>query len=102
MSPREYLTVNFPDGPAEEVQGVRWAAPGAEVFHDAFVRGGMDGGGRRIWRHRWWFDDGDHQPADGDVALQRSGWITVTPMRLGDLDEARLEAGGALPAWRAP
>ncbi len=98
----EYLTVNFPDGPADSVAGVRWAGLGEEVFHDAFEFEGEDDLGRRVWKHRWWFDDGDDQPADGDVALQRSGWITVTPMRLGDLDEPRLEASGALPDWRAP
>jgi len=95
-----YLTVNFPDGPAGAVKGVRWAGLGDQVFHDAFVPAGEDEAGRRVWRHRWWFDDGDAQPAGGDVALQRQGWITVSPMRLGDLDGGRLEAGGALPDWR--
>lgn len=100
LSDREYLTVNFPDGPASEVKGVRWAGLGGQVFHDAFERDGEDDRGRQVWRQRWWFDDGDNQSADGDVALQRTGWISVSPMRLGDLDEARLEVGGGLPPWQ--
>ena len=97
-----YLTVNFPDGPAGAVKGVRWAAPGREVFHDAFVLAGRDENGRHVWTHRWWFDDGGEQPPDGDVALQREGWIVVTPMRLGDLDAAGLAAAAALPSWDTP
>lgn len=96
----EYLTVNFPDGPPARVQGVRWAPLGDQVFHDAFSPAGLDGQGRRIWKQRWWFDDGEDQPVDGDVTMQRAGWITVSPMRLGDLDEARLDAEAELPAWR--
>lgn len=99
LEPGEYLTVNFPRGPASEVQGVRWAGLGAQVFYDAFELAEVGDDGRQVWKQRWWFEDGD-QPADGDVALQRSGWITVTPMRLGDEDAGRLEAGGALPDWR--
>ncbi len=99
LGDREYLTVNFPRGPADEVKGVCWAAPGGQVFHDVFEIAGEDDQGRRVWRQRWWFDDGDDQPADGDVARQRAGWITVTPMRLGDLDRPRLEAAGTLPPW---
>jgi len=102
MGDGEYLTVNFPDGPADMVAGVRWTGLGEEVFHDAFEFKGEDGLGRQVWKHRWWFDDGDKQPSDGDVALQRSGWITVTPMRLGDLDTPRLNAGGTLPEWHSP
>ena len=95
----EYLTVNFPDGPPADVRGARWAKLGDQVFHDAFEQGDVDDQGRRIWKQRWWFDDGDDQPADGDVTLQRAGWITVSPMRLGDLDPQRLAKEAALPAW---
>ncbi|MBU2501448.1 5'/3'-nucleotidase SurE [bacterium] len=102
LEPGRYLSVNFPDGPADRVQGVCWAAPGNEVFHDAFEPGGTDDQGRRIWKQRWWFDDGDDQPAEGDVAKQRAGWITVTPMRLGDLDVPALNARFALPVWASP
>jgi 5'-nucleotidase len=102
MGAGEYLTVNFPDGPADAVAGVRWAPLGEDVFKDVFELTGEDERGRQVWKQRWWFDDGIDQPADGDVALQRSGWITVTPMRLGDLDAPRLKAGGALPGWQAP
>lgn len=102
MAAGEYLTVNFPDGPADAVKGVRWATLGDVVFHDAFELSEEDDAGRRTWSHRWWLDDGDDQPSDGDVALQRAGWITVTPMRLGDLDTPRLKAGGDLPGWSAP
>jgi broad specificity polyphosphatase/5'/3'-nucleotidase SurE len=97
MTPGQYLTVNFPDGPAANVRGVRWAAPGRQVFHDAFEMTGRDAKGGQIWKQRWWFDDGE-QPADRDVALQREGWITVTPMRLGDLDALRLDRDD-LPTW---
>ncbi|MGD9547119.1 MAG: 5'/3'-nucleotidase SurE [Candidatus Krumholzibacteriia bacterium] len=102
LEPGRYLSVNFPDGPVDRVLGVCWAAPGNEVFHDAFEPGGTDVQGRRIWTQRWWFDDGDDQPEDGDVAKQRAGWITVTPMRLGDLDVPALNARFALPAWESP
>jgi len=100
LAPGQYLTVNFPDGPASQVEGVCWAPLGGRVFHDAFDLAACDPQGGQLWRQRWWFDDGDDQPADGDVARQRSGWITVTPMRLGDLDEARLAHGLPLPGWK--
>ncbi len=100
LAPGEYLTVNFPDGPVDAVRGVRWAPLGNQVFFDAFERAGTDTDGRTVWKQRWWFDDGD-QPEGSDVALQRDGWITVSPMRLGDLDGERLERGGALPDWGA-
>lgn len=98
LQPGQYLSVNFPDGPAADVKGVRWAEPGLEVFHDAFEQGETDEKGRIIWKQRWWFDDGE-QPEGRDVALQRAGWITVTPMRLGDLDRLRLEQAAPLPQW---
>jgi 5'-nucleotidase len=98
LQPGEYLTVNFPDGPADRVQGACWAPLGEQVFHDAFELFACDGSGRQTWRQRWWFDEGDRQPADGDVARRGAGWITVSPMRLGDLDEDRLD-GGALPGF---
>jgi 5'-nucleotidase len=98
LEPGQYLTVNFPDGPPDRIRGVVWAAPGEQVFHDRFEPAGVDDQGRRIWRQRWWFDDGDRQPEDGDVVRQRTGWITVTPMRLGDLDTGRL-GSAELPAW---
>lgn len=101
LVPGEYLTVNFPDGPVDAVRGVRWAPLGEQVFFDAFERAGTDAEGRTVWKQRWWFDDGD-QPEGSDVALQRDGWITVSPMRLGDLDGERLERGGELPAWVPP
>jgi 5'-nucleotidase len=102
MEPGQYLTVNFPDGPADRVQGVCWAPPGNQVFHDRFEPAGRDSLGRPLWRQRWWFDDGGDQPPDGDVARQRAGWITVTPMRLGDLDTRRLDAAAPLPPWIDP
>jgi 5'/3'-nucleotidase len=100
LKPGEYLTVNFPDGPASEVKGACWAGLGGQVFHDAFEPAGEDDQGRSIWRNRFWFDEGDNQPPLGDVTRQRAGWITISPMRLGDLDEPRLEAAGELPQWR--
>lgn len=102
LEPGRYLSVNFPDGPADRVQGACWAAPGCEVFHDAFEPGDLDAQGRRIWKQRWWFDDGDDQPADGDVAKQRAGWITVTPMKLGDWDEGLMGGIPPLPEWAGP
>ena len=99
LPPGGYLTVNFPDGPAGDVAGVCWAPPGAPVFRDAFDLAGTLPDGRQLWRQRWWFEDGGPQPAGSDVARQRAGWITVTPMRLGDLDAHRLAAPPALPAW---
>lgn len=101
LEPGHYLTVNFPDGPADQVKGVTWAPLGNQVFHDAFKPGGVDSLGRQIWTQRYWFDDGNDQPADGDVARQRAGWITVSPMRLGDLDSAGLNSQNILPAWEA-
>lgn len=98
LGPGQYLSVNFPDGPADRVQGVCWAGPGEPVFHDAFELYACQDSGRQVWKQQWWFDDGDHQPADGDVTKQRTGWITVTPMRIGDFDPSRLGAA-ALPTW---
>ncbi len=98
MTAGQYLSVNFPDGPPQKVRGVQWAGPGHQVFHDAFKKAGLDEQGRRIWKQHWWFDDGT-QPEGSDVALQRAGWITVTPMRLGDLDRERMQRAGALPKW---
>ncbi len=99
LAPGQYLSVNFPDGPASTVEGVCWAPLGERVFYDAFDLAACDPQGGQVWRQRWWFDDGGDQPADGDVAKQRAGWITVSPMRLGDLDEARLSHGLPLPGW---
>lgn len=95
----QYLTVNFPDGPADQVQGVTWASLGKQVFHDAFEPGLVDSLGRQTWTQRWWIDDGPGQPAAGDVARQRAGWITVSPMRLGDFNEMDFQVGGDLPRW---
>ncbi len=97
LKPGEYLTVNFPKGNASEVKGACWAGLGEQVFHDAFDPVGEDDQGRKVWRNRYWFDEGDHQPAAGDVARHGDGWITISPMRLGDLDEARLDGAGKLP-----
>jgi len=102
LGPGEYLTVNFPKGPASKVKGVCWAPLGGQVFHDAFEAVGRDALGRQLWRNRFWFDDGDNQPQGSDVAQQRAGWITVTPMRLGDQDTPRLEKAADLPVWNSP
>lgn len=99
LEPGEYLTVNFPNGKASEVKGACWAGLGEQVFHSAFDSVGEDEQGRNIWRNRYWFDEGDNQPAAGDVARHGDGWITISPMRLGDLDEARLGGAGELPGW---
>ena len=99
LKPGEYLTVNFPNGKASEVKGACWAGLGEQVFHDVFEPAGEDAHGRNIWRNRYWFDEGDNQPGAGDVAKHGDGWITISPMRLGDLNEARLEEAGGLPVW---
>lgn len=99
LGPRGYLSVNFPDGPADRVRGVCWASLGGKVFHDRFEPAGLDDRGRAVWRQRWWFDEGPDQPAAGDVARQREGWITVSPLRLNDLDADVLGAAPALPVW---
>ena len=99
LEPGEYLTVNFPNGEASAVKGACWAGLGQQVFHDAFDSAGADDQGRHIWRNRFWFDEGDNQPAAGDVARHREGWITISPMRLGDLDETSLGEAGEIPGW---
>ena len=88
----------LPRRSARSRAGRALAEPGIEVFHDAFELGNTDDEGRQIWTQRWWFEDGE-QPADGDVALQRAGWITVTPMRLGEVDRPRFELSAPLPSW---
>lgn len=101
LEPGEYLSVNFPRGPADQVRGWCWAPLGAQVFNDEFQPVGEDAQGNSIWRYRYWFTDDEEQPGAGDVARHRDGWITVSPMRLGDLDETALQAGEALPRWEA-
>lgn len=93
-----YLNVNFPMGEDTPVRGAAWCAPGARIFHDAFEDGGTDAAGRRVWTLEWWTEDGE-QPAGGDVALHRAGWITVSPMRVGDPLPADPAATPDLPAW---
>lgn len=92
-----YLNVNFPMDPERPIQGVAWCPPGARIFHDRFTGGEPDAHGRAVWNLEWRIEDGE-QPEGGDVDLHREGWITVTPMRVGD----PLPTGKApdLPDWR--
>ena len=52
MAAEAYFTVNFPDGPAGDVKGVRWAGLGEQVFHDRFEPYGHDDQGRQVWRRK--------------------------------------------------
>jgi 5'-nucleotidase len=97
LAPGQYLTVNFPNGPVSRVRGWCWAPPGEQVFNDEFLPAGQDAQGNSIWRYRYWFSDEAEQPEEGDVARHRDGWITVSPMRLGDLDETALQEARPLP-----
>ncbi len=94
-----YLSVNFPKMEMGEIKGVRWTGHGRRIFHDAYTPGEPDADGRVIGTLNWWTEDGD-QPPDQDVALYRDGWITVSPMRVGDLDEKALSSPPVLPDWR--
>lgn len=97
LQPGQYLAVNFPDGPADQVKGFTWASLGHQVFFDAYEPGQVDSLGRQTWDVRWWFSDENPQETGSDVARQRDGWITVSPMRLDDLDRFRLERHLPLP-----
>ena len=92
-----YLNVNFPMGLDQEIIGATWAETGSKIFHDAFDLTGQDEAGRDIWKLRYWIDDGDQSP-DSDVAQHRAGYVTVTPLRVGDSHS--LDQGVALPSWR--
>lgn len=93
-----YLSVNFPRVAPDDIRGVKWTGVGERIFHDAFDPGEPDAEGRVKWTLRYWTDDGD-QPADADVPAYRAGWITVSPMRVGDLDADVLHAPPVLPDW---
>ena len=92
-----YLSVNIPRTSPDEIAGVRWAPPAAPTYFNWFEPDGEDESGRALWRLRWRRDN--DRPIDTDQGLHNAGYITVTPLRVGEYDA---EAGGDLVPWRQP
>jgi len=94
-----YLSVNFPRVAKDEIAGVRWAGVGRRFYHGNFDPQPRQTDGSRKWAYSWYIDD-DPQPADSDVSLYRSGYITVTPLRASEHDAAPGRTVAILPGWR--
>ena len=106
LEPGQYLTVAFPEVPAAEIEGVRFAPRMPSILRLSLdrVHFAEDDGGEteEIWLAELAADPSGVS-AESDGALLRQGYVVVTPMRLGEVDAAALAdlAGNAdrLPGW---
>jgi 5'-nucleotidase len=94
--PREvYLNVNVPG--ARRVRGVVFARQGKRIYHDGVEARPGQGGAEAVYSIGG-YPEWDEQPGS-DFAAFRSGYITITPLRV-DLTDAR--ALSRLSHWRFP
>ena len=101
MGKDAYLTVSFPRVAPDEIAGVRLARRAHTTYFNWFDPDGVDAQGRERWRLRYTRDY--DQPAGTDQQLYNDNFIAVTPMRLGEFDDATYEALSdrpvILPEW---
>lgn len=86
----ELLSVNVPPLPVEELKGLRMTRASMSVFREVFDRR-IDARNREyFWMGGTW---ADFEPSpDGDHALTRDGWATVTPFKVNWTAENTLES----------
>jgi 5'-nucleotidase len=107
LAPGEYLTVAVPQIRADEIRGIRVAPRSVSLLDLELERVAFEEDGGET-EEVWLLGRGlapDRIAAGSDVALLEEGWIVVTPMRVGEVDEAALadlaEHAAELPAWAA-
>lgn len=87
FSPDMLVNVNFPDLPADDVQGVRVCGQGRRDVETEIVEGVDPGGRPYLWIGDYMSDD-TIDPAS-DLAAVKEGYVAVTPLHF-DLTERRL------------
>ncbi len=105
LEPGEYLTVAFPHLPAAEIRGIRVAPRAASALDVSLERVHMeedDDETEEVWMATMTIDPARISP-ESDAALLHQGYIVVTPMRVGEVDDDALERlegrSDELPAW---
>src|SRR5690625_2826721 len=106
LEPGQYLTVAIPRIRADEIRGIRIAtrAPVTDhLYGFRRVQKLKDGGERwEVWVARPTGRMPD-VPDGSDVAFYRQGYIVITPMRIGEVDQAEIPVLrkhlNELPAW---
>jgi 5'-nucleotidase len=90
-----FLNINIPSGTAEALKGIRVTRQSLLSGHERF-EGQKSPAGRRYFWSIWEEPTGD--PEGTDVWAAEHGYVAVTPMRIGEFDQATFDGWSA--TWR--